>query len=116
MKGEVNKQAMKEKSKRKTLIGVVTSDKMQKTVTVTVTRLVQHPLYKKTIKKRKKYLAHDEYEKCKVGDVVKIMETRPLSKRKRWRVVEILSVGSKEKGAEIPKEEVEGDDTSADMA
>ncbi|MCP2519776.1 30S ribosomal protein S17 [Candidatus Aminicenantes bacterium AC-708-M15] len=105
---------MKEKSRRKTLIGVVTSDKMQKTVTVTVTRLVQHPLYKKTIKKRKKYLAHDEYEKCKVGDVVKIIETRPLSKRKRWRVLEILSVGSKEKGAEPSVEEVEKDDTSTE--
>jgi small subunit ribosomal protein S17 len=97
---------MKEKSKRKTLIGIVTSDKMQKTVTVTVTRLIQHPLYKKTIKKRKKYLVHDEYEKCKVGDVVKIIEARPLSRRKRWRLLEILSVGSKEKGIEPSIEEV----------
>lgn len=105
---------MKEKSRRKTLVGVVTSDKMQKTITVTVTRLVQHPLYKKTIKKRKKYLVHDEYEKCKVGDVVKIIETRPLSRRKRWRVLEILSVGSRGKGAESSVEEVVKNDTSTD--
>jgi small subunit ribosomal protein S17 len=63
---------------------------------VTVTRLVQHPIYKKTIKKRSKFLVHDEYERCKVGDRVRIIETRPLSKRKRWRILEIISVGAKE--------------------
>lgn len=83
--------------KRKaTKIGVVISKKMAKTVTVLVERRVPHPLYKKIIKKRKKFLAHDEHEKCKVGDVVKIVETRPLSARKRWRVVEILGVAPEE--------------------
>ncbi|MCX7973766.1 MAG: 30S ribosomal protein S17 [Candidatus Aminicenantes bacterium] len=83
--------------KRKaTKIGVVISKKMAKTVTVLVERRVPHPLYKKIIKKRKKFLAHDEQERCQVGDVVRIVETRPLSARKRWRVVEILGVAPQE--------------------
>ncbi len=76
--------------KRKELIGVVVSDKMDKTVVVMVESLVKHPLYGKYIKKRKKYMAHDEKNECKIGDRVMIEETRPLSKRKRWRVKEIL--------------------------
>ncbi len=73
--------------KRKRYKGIVVSDKMDKTVVVMVERLVQHPLYKKYIKKRKKFYAHDENNECKVGDKVEIEETRPLSKLKRFRVV-----------------------------
>ncbi|MCD6079968.1 MAG: 30S ribosomal protein S17 [Candidatus Omnitrophica bacterium] len=80
----------KNRGKRKELIGVVVSDKMDKTIVVKVERLVTHPLYKKTIKKSKKYKVHDEESKAKIGDKVKIMETRPLSKEKRWRLVEVL--------------------------
>ena len=79
-----------ERNLRKQRIGVVVSDRMQKTITVSVERKVMHPIYGKFIKKSTKYTAHDEQNDCKVGDVVKIMETRPLSKRKRWRLVEII--------------------------
>ncbi len=75
---------------RKSQVGVVTSAAMQKTVTVAVDRLVQHPLYKKTLRRTSKFLAHDEQGACKVGDRVRIVETRPLSARKRWRIEEIL--------------------------
>ncbi len=78
------------RGKRKELIGAVVSNKMDKTVVVLVERRVRHPLYKKEIKKRKKFYAHDENNECRIGDIVRIMETRPLSKLKRWRVVEIL--------------------------
>lgn len=81
----------KKRGIRKSQVGVVTSAAMKKTVTVAVDRLVQHPLYKKTLRKTSKFLAHDEKGSCGVGDHVRIMETRPLSARKRWRVVEILS-------------------------
>ena len=80
---------------RQRKIGVVTSDKMQKTVVVTVERLVMHPLYKKYIKRRRKFMAHDEHEIAREGDVVLIEETRPLSKRKRWRVVKVLQRAKK---------------------
>lgn len=80
----------KKRGKRKELIGTVVSDKMQKTIVVKVERLVKHPLYKKTIRKFKKYKVHDEENKAKVGDKVRIVETRPLSKEKRWRLVEVL--------------------------
>lgn len=79
-----------ERNLRKTRVGVVTSDKMDKTVVVSVETLVEHPLYKKRIKQTKKFKAHDEQNQCKSGDKVRIMETRPLSKDKRWRVVEII--------------------------
>ncbi|CFX04557.1 Ribosomal protein S17 [Syntrophomonas zehnderi OL-4] len=75
---------------RKTRMGTVTSDKMEKTITVSVETVQQHPLYKKTIKTSKKYKVHDENNEAKTGDVVKIMETRPLSKDKRWILVEII--------------------------
>ncbi|WP_279327868.1 30S ribosomal protein S17 [Desulfallas sp. Bu1-1] len=75
---------------RKTQTGTVVSDKMDKTVVVAVETLVRHPLYGRTIRRTKKYKAHDEENACNIGDRVKIMETRPLSKDKRWRVVEIL--------------------------
>ena len=83
-------------ARKTTKIGVVVSDKAKKTVTVLVERPVRHPLYKKIIKKKKKFLVHDEYEKCKVGDIVKIIETRPLSKRKRWRIQEIVGLSPSE--------------------
>ena len=76
---------------RKSQVGIVTSSAMQKTVTVAVDRLVQHKLYKKTLRKTSKFLAHDEDGSCGVGDRVRIVETRPLSARKRWRVVEVLA-------------------------
>ena len=81
---------MTERNERKTRIGKVVSDKMDKTVVVAVERLVQHPLYKKAGKKTVKFKAHDENNESHIGDTVEIMETRPLSKDKRWRVVEIL--------------------------
>jgi len=81
--------------RRKTAkVGTVVGRKMKKTVTVQVERQVRHPLYKKIIKKQRTFLAHDEYEKCKLGDVVRIVETRPISKRKRWRVVEIVGLAT----------------------
>ena len=81
----------KKRGIRKSQVGVVTSAAMQKTVTVAVDRLVQHPLYKKTLRKTSKFLAHDEEGSCRVGDRVRIVETRPLSARKRWRVAEIVA-------------------------
>ena len=75
---------------RKTRIGQVVSDKMDKTIVVAIEDSVQHPLYKKTMKRTYKLKAHDEENTCGVGDIVKVMETRPLSKDKRWRVVEIV--------------------------
>ena len=81
---------MGERGKRKTLTGVVSSDKMDKTVIVMVNRLVLHPVYKKYVRKRKKVKAHDEKNECRIGDKVLLIETRPLSKEKRWRVKEIL--------------------------
>jgi small subunit ribosomal protein S17 len=75
---------------RKERIGVITSDKMDKTVTVAIERKVKHPIYGKFVKQTKKFKAHDEKNEAKTGDTVKIMETRPLSKTKRWRLVEIL--------------------------
>ncbi|HBY57111.1 MAG TPA: 30S ribosomal protein S17 [Candidatus Atribacteria bacterium] len=76
--------------KIKTKVGRVVSDKMEKSVVVKVEYLVSHPLYGKRIKKSSKFIAHDEKNNCNIGDKVKIAETRPLSKRKKWRVVEIL--------------------------
>jgi len=81
---------MGERGKRKTLAGIVSSDKMDKTVTVMVNRLVLHPVYKKYIRKRTKVKAHDEKNECHIGDKVLLIETRPLSTEKRWRVKEIV--------------------------
>jgi len=75
---------------RKVKVGTVSSDKMNKTITVRVETVKQHPLYKKTIRTSKKYKAHDEENAARIGDVVKIMETRPLSKDKRWKLIEII--------------------------
>ncbi len=79
---------------RKNYTGEVVSDKMDKTVIVAVTRITQHPLYKKTIKKVSKFKAHDEENSCKVGDKVSIIESRPISKDKRWNVTEIVRRGN----------------------
>ena len=81
---------METRNLRKERIGKVVSNKMQKTITVEVFRKVKHPIYGKFIGKSKKFSAHDEQNDCGIGDTVKIMETRPLSKNKRWRLVEIL--------------------------
>lgn len=81
---------MTERNERKVRIGKVVSDKMQKTVVVAVERLIQHPLYNKAVKHTVKFKAHDENNESHIGDTVKIMETRPLSKDKRWRVIEIM--------------------------
>lgn len=78
------------RNRRKVRTGVVVGDRADKTVTVLVERRLAHPLYGKQIKRSKKYHAHDEENECQVGDTVSIMETRPLSKTKRWRVVELL--------------------------
>jgi len=81
---------MAERNNRKVRTGVVVSDKMDKTIVVAVENLMRHPLYGKTIKKTKKFKAHDENNECTVGDMVTIMETRPLSRDKRWRLVKIV--------------------------
>ncbi|MCI8501665.1 MAG: 30S ribosomal protein S17 [Oscillospiraceae bacterium] len=81
---------MSERNLRKTRVGTVVSNKMDKTVVVSIADNVRHPLYKKIIKRTVKLKAHDEGNACNIGDKVEIMETRPLSKDKRWRVVEIL--------------------------
>jgi small subunit ribosomal protein S17 len=79
-----------ERNARKTRVGMVVSDKMMKTVVVSIERRVQHPVYGKMVRRTKKLKAHDEQNEAKTGDTVRIMETRPLSKDKRWRVVEII--------------------------
>lgn len=81
---------MADRKLRKQRVGVVVSDKMEKSITVLVERKLKHPLYGKFVKKSKKFMAHDEKNDCNVGDKVRIMETRPISKSKRWRLVEIL--------------------------
>jgi small subunit ribosomal protein S17 len=81
---------MLDRNLRKTRIGVVTSNKMAKTITVAVERKVKHPIYGKFVKKTTKFHAHDDKDECSIGDVVRIMETRPLSKTKRWRLVEVV--------------------------
>jgi small subunit ribosomal protein S17 len=75
---------------RKVRVGVVTSNKMAKSITVAVERKVKHPIYGKFVKKTTKFHAHDEKNECSIGDIVRIMETRPLSKTKRWRLVEVV--------------------------
>lgn len=81
---------MVERALRKTRVGKVVSDKMDKTVVVAIETSVKHPLYKKIVKRTYKLKAHDENNECKIGDKVRVMETRPLSKEKRWRLVEII--------------------------
>ena len=102
---------MQERTQRKTRIGTVVSDKMDKTVVVLIETRVRHPLYGRTVTRSRRFKVHDETNACKTGDKVRIMETRPLSKEKRWRVVEVLiRVADKSaagKGAGV-------DDTAAD--
>ena len=81
---------MLERNLRKTRTGVVSSNKMDKTIVVAIERKVKHPLYGKFVKKSTKFHAHDEKNECSIGDTVKIMETRPISKTKRWRLVEVV--------------------------
>ena len=81
---------MEARNLRKTRIGIVSSNKMEKTITVAVERKVKHPIYGKFVKKTTKFHAHDENNECSIGDTVRIMETRPLSKSKRWRLVEVI--------------------------
>ncbi len=81
---------MEKRNLRKERTGLVVSNKMDKSIVVQVERLVKHPVYGKFIKKSTKFIAHDEKNDCNIGDTVKVMETRPLSKTKRWRLVEIL--------------------------
>ena len=81
---------MEKRNMRKLRIGVVSSNKMNKTVIVKIERKIKHAMYKKYIKRSKQLYAHDEKNECSIGDLVKIMETRPLSKLKRWRIIEIL--------------------------
>ena len=82
---------MEERNLRKVRIGKVVSDKMDKSITLTVDRKVKHPLYGKFVQKTTKLMAHDEKNECGIGDTVKVMDTRPLSKNKRWRLVEVIA-------------------------
>ena len=81
---------MEERGRRKSKIGNVVSNKMDKSIVVSVERLVRHPLYRKYFRKTSKFMAHDQENQCQIGDTVKIVETRPLSKLKRWRLVEVI--------------------------
>jgi small subunit ribosomal protein S17 len=94
----------KQKKRVITKVGTVVDKKSAKTVKVLVKTLEKHPLYKKTIRSKKIFLAHDELEKCQVGDLVRIAETRPISKLKRWRVAEIIGLASREIESEIKDE------------
>jgi small subunit ribosomal protein S17 len=78
-------------TRRQEKVGIVTSNKMQKTVVVTVQRKFKHPFYKRVVRRSKSFMAHDEKNQCQVGDTVRIEETRPLSARKRWRVIEVVA-------------------------
>jgi small subunit ribosomal protein S17 len=81
---------MEKRKPRKTLVGRVVSDRMNKTVAITIERMLQHSKYKKIVKKTSKIYAHDEENQCRTGDMVRVVSTRPLSKLKRWRVVEVI--------------------------
>ncbi|MDW7759308.1 MAG: 30S ribosomal protein S17 [Acidobacteriota bacterium] len=84
----------KDKTRKTTKIGTVIGKTMKKTVKVQVVRQVRHPLYKKSVKLRTSFLVHDEFEKCNIGDVVRIVETRPISKKKHWRVMNIVGLSA----------------------
>ncbi len=90
--GVISEGAMERRRQEK--VGIVTSDKAQKTLTVTVVRQFSHPLYKKVVRRSKNFLVHDEKNECRVGDTVRIQETRPLSRRKRWRVMAVIARGA----------------------
>lgn len=94
----------KPKKRITTKVGTVVAKKSAKTLRVQVERLERHPLYRKTVKRKKIFLVHDEHEKCQVGDVVRIVETRPISRMKRWRVIEIVGLASREIETETESE------------
>jgi small subunit ribosomal protein S17 len=94
-------------AKRKTKVGRVVSDKMEKTIVVSVERLTRHPLYKRVVRQTTKFAAHDELNVARVGDTVLIEESRPLSRTKRWRLVEVLSRAGEDRPSEIVAEETE---------
>uniref|UniRef100_A0A7C1JN25 Small ribosomal subunit protein uS17 n=1 Tax=Ammonifex degensii TaxID=42838 RepID=A0A7C1JN25_9THEO len=98
-----------ERGRRKVRVGRVVSDKMDKTVVVAVETLVRHPLYQRTVRRTKKVKAHDAENACRVGDKVRIMECRPLSKEKRWRVVEIIERGKHFEAVPAVEEEIPGE-------
>jgi small subunit ribosomal protein S17 len=102
---------LNERAQRKTRIGTVASDKMDKTVVVLVETRVRHPLYGRTVTRSKKFKAHDETNACKMGDKVRIVETRPLSKEKRWRVAEVLA---RYADRSVARKEAGVNDTAAD--
>jgi small subunit ribosomal protein S17 len=81
---------MSERNLRKTRVGVVSSNKMEKSITVVVQRRLPHPMYGKFVKRSRKFMAHDPNNECQIGDLVRIMETKPISKSKRWRLVEVI--------------------------
>lgn len=81
---------MEGRNLRKQITGIVTSNKMDKSISVIVERRIKHPIYGKFVKKSNKFMAHDEKNECQIGDKVRIMETRPLSSRKRWRLIEVM--------------------------
>jgi small subunit ribosomal protein S17 len=89
-------------TRRQQLVGVVTSAKMQKTIVVRVTRTVEHPLYRRVLHRAKKFYAHDEHQQARPGDTVRIEATRPLSRLKRWRLVEVLSRATGYRGSDEP--------------
>jgi small subunit ribosomal protein S17 len=91
----------KGQARKTTKVGTVVGKNMTKTVTVQVERQVRHPLYKKIVRKKQTFLVHDETEKCKLGDIVRIIETRPISKMKRWRVLEIVGLTPAATASEI---------------
>jgi small subunit ribosomal protein S17 len=86
-----------ERTKRKSRVGEVVSNKMDKTIVVKIERKMLHPVFKKFVKRTKKYVAHDQDNKCSIGDLVQIEETRPMSKTKRWKVVSIVTAGKEQK-------------------
>jgi len=86
----MNAEQVSTRNLRKVKIGIVTSNKMDKTITVKVERQLRHPLYGKSVKKSSKFMAHDTNNECQIGDTVRIMEVRPMSKNKRWRLVEVI--------------------------
>ena len=102
------------RSNRKERVGVVISDKMDKTITVQVDRVSRHPVYNRSIRKATKFKAHDETNTAKIGDVVRIQETRPLSKTKRWRLVEVVKRSTGVESVELKP--VEGEKASPDKA
>lgn len=96
---------IKPRSKRKTRVGLVTSDRMTKTIIIKVDRLVRHPLYHRVIKQTSSFKVHDEKSQAKIGDWVKVMETRPISKDKRWRIIEVIRQASS--APPVPEQESE---------